>query len=133
MERELGGDSLCLTRSSPAGVRPNSDLLPSLPEQRSLPPRTPEALSRPERNRKARRGPELEPESRPGPDADPRPGGVQAPLRPGPVPPPPPPDTDTILGRDIPQLPVPGPRFGRLLGQGRQELGTPTLPPRLPC
>lgn len=113
----------------PSQLRP-----PSLPAQRSLlPPRTPEALSRPERNRKARRGPGLEPESRPGPDADPRPGGVQAPLRPGPVPPPPPPDTDTILGRDIPQLPVPGPRFGRLLGQGRQELGTPTLPPRLPC
>lgn len=82
------------------------------------------------RRRAAARG--MSPSPTAGPDADPRLVRVQAPLRPGPAPPPPPPNTDTILGRDIPQPPVTGPCFGRLLDSGRQDLGTPTLPPRLP-
>lgn len=125
--KESSGEGTVFARL--AALQPGSVPTPtsSPPSLRSLlPPRAPEALSRLGRNRKARRGLGHEPGSRPGPDADPCPVGVQASLRPGPVPPPPPPDTDTILGRDIPQLPVPGPRFGRLSGWGRQELGTPT-------
>lgn len=107
---------------------------PPLPSRRGslLLPQTPAAPSRLRSDPKARGGRGHKPESGPGPDADPRLIGVQAPLRPGPAAPPPPPNMDTILGRDIPQPPVTGPCFGRLLDSGRQDLGTPTLPPRLP-